>query len=260
MPILSEAALCNMALGYAGVNARINSLDDPSAAARACKTYYEQLRDDMLSNFSWPFAIRRADLTPYSGVVYDATHIYAQGDLVSYGSIVYRSLRDANLGVTPGTSPVWWFQITRGGFSYVCPMPDDFINLISVYSKPNIGGSSAQSFAPLRAPRSEQRAPFQVEDANDGSGLSVLLTDLDHPVLRYTARITNTMSFSTSFVTALVWALAPPLCFALRADPKAATMLKQLADKEMGEAITAEQRSEREDPEPVSEFEAFRES
>lgn len=257
--VLSEAGLCNMALGYAGVNARINSLDDPSAAARACKTYYEPYRDDLLSNFSWPFAIRRADLTPYNGVPYDAAHVYAQGDLISYGSIVYRSLRDANLGNLPGSSPVWWFQITRGGFSFVCPTPDDFISLIAVYPKPNVGATGI-ALTSLRNPRSEQRAPFEVEDANDGSGLSVLLTDLDHPVLRYTARITNVASFSTSFITALAWTLASPLCFALRADPKAAQVLKQIADKEMGEAITAEQRGLREDPEPLSEFEAARES
>lgn len=264
MPIASEAALCNIALGYAGVNTRINSLDEASAAARACKTYYEHYRDDLLNEQDWSFAVRRAELVPYTGTAFDSTHTYAAGDVVQYGSYIYRSLLDVNLAHTPPDNVAWWAQVTRDGWSTAAPLPADFLGPIEVYPKPSVSstgipGSSGAGSSFFRNPRSEERTPYAIEDANDGSGVQVLLSDLDHPVLRYKAQITNPRSFSTAFIKALAWRLSSPLSLAIRADPKAAQALEVKAEGETRKQVANDMRGQQQDPEPVSEFEAARE-
>lgn len=52
----SVVGICNMALGAIGQSETIASLQENSKAARICRTYYESARDQMLSDFNWPFA------------------------------------------------------------------------------------------------------------------------------------------------------------------------------------------------------------
>lgn len=266
MPADSVEVICNMALGYAGVRARINSIDEASAAAQTCKVYYTQYRDDLLNEYRWPFATRRADLVPYTGVVWSAAQSFNLGDLILYGATVYRSLAAANLNNQPNLSPAQWFQVTRDGWAFAYPLPPDFLDEQWVYEKPTITNTSVinsfqpPKFSPIRNPRSEERVPFAIEDANDGSGNQILITDADRPVLVYTAQITNTKSFSGPFVKALAYKLATALVKALRADPKAAELAKKEEKGEVAESVATEQRGIREDVEPPSDFEAARES
>lgn len=58
----SVVRICNLALGYVGISTGITSLDEESAEARACDTYYEQVRDDLLRDYLWPFATKYATL------------------------------------------------------------------------------------------------------------------------------------------------------------------------------------------------------
>lgn len=59
----SEVQICNMALGHVGVSLRIISLDDESAEARACDTYFEPDRNLVLEAFPWNFAGKRSVLS-----------------------------------------------------------------------------------------------------------------------------------------------------------------------------------------------------
>jgi hypothetical protein len=58
----SEAAICNLALLRVGVLEPIDSLEEPTAEARACKMVYAPARDRLLAEAAWPFAVMRADL------------------------------------------------------------------------------------------------------------------------------------------------------------------------------------------------------
>lgn len=58
----AEAGVCNVALLRVGHTQTINSLDDPSAAAKACKTLWDFTRDELLQARPWPFATKRASL------------------------------------------------------------------------------------------------------------------------------------------------------------------------------------------------------
>lgn len=52
----SVASICNMALSHIATGASINNLDDRTNEARACATFYEQVRNEVLSAAPWPFA------------------------------------------------------------------------------------------------------------------------------------------------------------------------------------------------------------
>ena len=58
----NETSICNQALGLLG-STTIMSLDDESQAARFCKLFYEQTRDEVIAGHRWNFAIKRADLS-----------------------------------------------------------------------------------------------------------------------------------------------------------------------------------------------------
>jgi hypothetical protein len=56
----SEVAICNQALGWIG-GSLIISLDDQSVEAKLCKANYAELRDTVLEEREWTFAIKRAE-------------------------------------------------------------------------------------------------------------------------------------------------------------------------------------------------------
>lgn len=70
----SVAEIWNMALGLVGVDGEINNPEtETSASARACRRYWETVRDEVLRDFDWPNLKTTEDLTlvetsPNSGV------------------------------------------------------------------------------------------------------------------------------------------------------------------------------------------------
>lgn len=270
MPIASATLICNMALGYAGVTKKISSVNppDPSVAAQQCSNYYDPYLRQMLASFRWPWAVRRAALQPYTGNTWTASTTYTVGQLVQFGNNVYRALLGST-GAEPDKSPAQWAQVTRDGWGYTCPLPTDCISPICAWESPDVsaGDSLHPYFFPydadlgqpgLRNPLSTQRPPFDIEDANDGTGNQVLITDLDSPVLKYVAYITNTYSYSDLFIDAFAYKLGVALNGALRSDVSKAQYCEQMYRSRLAEAISGANRDKQEDPEPMSEFEAAR--
>lgn len=263
--------ICNMALLYSGVNQRIGSLlAAGDKAAQACNTIFAEKRSNLISAFRWPFAIKRTQLVPVNGAAYAAATAYAKGQNVQFGQNVYRSKLDANTGNQPDldASAAWWAQVTRDGYAYVCPIPDDCVEPIGVWEKLTVSSAGSppvwlfgtdQSGANLRNPRSSGRQPMAIENANDGTDNIVLLTDLDTPILKYTADVTNPAAFPTEFVEALAWDLAGPLARGLRGDEKKGDSCEKIAKLKLQDAYVISMRGQQEDAEPVSEFEAARE-
>jgi hypothetical protein len=262
--------ICNLALLYSGVNQKIGSLTEAgNKAAQACNTIFDEKRSNLISAFRWPFAVKRKQLTPYSGAVYAAATAYGLSELVQFGNNVYRSLLAANTGHQPDldASAAWWAQVTRDGYAYVCPLPADCVDPIAVWEKLTISSSAAppiwmfgtdQTGANLRNPRSSGRVPMAIENANDGSDNLVLLTDLDAPVLKYTADVINPAVFPTEFVEALAWEMSGDLARGLRGDEKKGDSCDKKAKVKLAEAYVISMRENQEDVEPISEFEAAR--
>lgn len=59
----SEVDICNMALTYVGAQT-ITSLDDEQERARLCKLHYPRVRDTVLGDREWTFAVKRFTLSP----------------------------------------------------------------------------------------------------------------------------------------------------------------------------------------------------
>lgn len=271
MPARTNEDICNMALLYSGVNQKIGSLTDAgNKAAQACNTIFAEKRSNMISAFRWPFTIKRVQLVPFSGAVYAAGTTYGAGEYAQFGQNVYRSLLAANTGHQPDldASAAWWVQVTRDGYAYACPLPDDCVELIGIWEKLSVSATDAppvwlfgtdQSGANLRNPRSSGRQVMVIENANDGTDNTILLTDLDTPILKYTADVTNPAMFPTEFVEALAWELAGPLARGLRGDEKKGDSCDKIAKIKLADAYVISMRGQQEDAEPVSEFEASRE-
>lgn len=58
----SDAAIANRALQKLGATSRISSLDQDSPNARAMKTAFVPVRDALLREYDWNFAIKRASI------------------------------------------------------------------------------------------------------------------------------------------------------------------------------------------------------
>lgn len=266
MPARSDADICNMALLNAGVNQRIGALTDPSAAAQACNTIYVEYRRQMHNEFRWPHAIKRVELFPYAGATYDPAQAFNQGDLAQYGRNVYRSLQGANAGHQPDldASAAWWFQVTRDGYAFVCPTPDDLMSPVKAWQKPTVSATGVPQpyYWPegqnLRNPLSGERLPYVFENANDGTDLDVLLTDAPNPILQYVADIANPSAFPPPFVEAFADKLSVQLAMSLRGDEKKAASCKIAFRLSLAAAFISVMRDQQEDSEPVSEFEAAR--
>ncbi len=52
----------NMALGHLGIGKTVGSITERSREAIACTTYYETVRDEVLTDVDWPWATKRATL------------------------------------------------------------------------------------------------------------------------------------------------------------------------------------------------------
>lgn len=167
----SEIDICNIALGHLGDTAEVTSIDPPDGSAQAVHC-------------------RR----------------------------FYPMARDALLEMHP-----WGFSTRRiqlallsSGFpewTYAYAQPADAINILEVlpsdatddYSQP----STTATLAGYSVPGSYVPQPFSCEVDADGN--SVIYTDQEDAVLRYTAVVTDTSKFSPLFVTALGYLLGSML-------------------------------------------------
>lgn len=76
---MNRTDICNMALSIIN-RQRIDSLDDSSEEAKACKIYYEHTRERLLRMFSWGFARRLGKLALRENTVpgWDFCYAYPQ--------------------------------------------------------------------------------------------------------------------------------------------------------------------------------------
>lgn len=143
-----DTTICNLALAKIG-SAHITSLSESSQPARACKLFFEQTRDEVLSAHPWVFSTRRATLS--------------------------------RLSETP-----------EFGWSYQYQLPSDCLAVTQL-----------NGWQPL-----ESRDLFEIEGDR-------LLTDVGEAQIRYSARVTDSSKFSSTFVEALSVKLAAKLSYPL---------------------------------------------
>lgn len=133
----------------------------------------------------------------------------------------------------------------RGGFSFRYTVPEDCITVLEVF----VG----------RGLREDQKAPFQMEEEAD---VRILLTDVEDAEIKYTARVTNPLTFHPLFVEALGWKLGEDLAISLAKDDDATARRASRAHKRyietIHQAIAQAVGEQQKDKEPESVFLAFR--
>lgn len=59
---MDQVTICNFAISLTGQGKLISSINDPSAEARACNLHYQQSLFELLGEYSWRFATKKAAL------------------------------------------------------------------------------------------------------------------------------------------------------------------------------------------------------
>lgn len=169
----SETDICNLALAHLGNVANVASISPPeqSIEASLCARFYPMARDALLEMHAWGFATKRVTLAAITE-----------------------------------SWPEW---------DYAYLQPADAVNIIAVLSGDALddyvtsSGSTALSMNVAIGGGSYVPQPFSCEV--DSLGNQVILTDQANAVLRYSAIVSDTTSFSPLFISCLSWHLASML-------------------------------------------------
>ncbi len=87
--VTSDVQVANQALGHCGQRQTLDSLNENSTEALACRTYLATVKQSMLQEMNWPWAQKRASLALLSGVEVEGwAYAYAApSDLLSADAI-----------------------------------------------------------------------------------------------------------------------------------------------------------------------------
>lgn len=73
----NETMICKLALSELEIGQLIESLDEPTQAARTCSLWFEQCRDEVLEDFPWDFAYASTALAAVSDQTFPGwTYVY----------------------------------------------------------------------------------------------------------------------------------------------------------------------------------------
>lgn len=170
----SVVDICNLALSRLGDTATVSSIDPPEGSPQAvyCATFYPIARDTLLEMHQWTFCTRRTTPAKLDFPYNQWKFAYASPE----GLMDVIAVLDKN---------------AADDFAYTMVRDNQVLGTVN----------SGQS---IYTPQ-----PFSLETLEDGS--SVILTNQEDPVIRYTARITDSTKFPAMFVNCLSWLLASHL-------------------------------------------------
>jgi hypothetical protein len=203
----SEVDICNLALGHLGDNATVSSISPPEGSAQAehCARFYPIARDALLEMHNWNFTMRRVNLAEVENTWPEWQHAYA----------------------LPGDS-----------INIIAVMPPDAYNDYSTKFVPTDTPNFAHNYSPMITAGRYVPQPFSVEIQADGN--HVLYTDQEKAMLRYTAYVTDTTSYSPLFVMTLSWQLAAMLAGPIIKGDAGSAEAKRCTQMAMGYLSQAE--------------------
>lgn len=172
----SQVSICNQALGWLGANL-ITSLDDDNKEAALCKANYDDIRDAVLEEREWTFAVRRITLAP---LVLTPVYGYANQFLLPSDVIRVLNVPDTSFGDT--------LSFFQSGFGGVHQGPDQQPQL-PTFRKESIEQPSATG--------------------------NVVLANTDQLIMRVIWRVTNIGLYSPMFIQALAARIAADLAIPL---------------------------------------------
>jgi hypothetical protein len=119
---MTEVAICNQALGWLGGNS-ISSLGDSSNEAQLCNANYANLRDAVLEDAAWSFAIKRARIAKLSAA---PEYGFASQFVLPKDTIRVLNVQDGGYDTDPDV-PGW----QREGNTIVCDRDAIYIKYIA---------------------------------------------------------------------------------------------------------------------------------
>ncbi len=234
----SNVDLCNRALSVIGTRSSIASMSEASPEARACTLHFEATCRALLRLAPWSFA---------RATVQAALIAAAPGTPQNPSGTAPLPLVPISAANPAGSTPA---RIVSWLYEYVWPQdcvrlrrvkhPEDMVpgaggNSVSLW--PGICG--APVFFPGIADMSlENQARYQIAMDHDASGnqIKVVLSNIEHALLVYTALVDDPNLWDDEFAEAFVYALASQLVGSLIGDKQ---MDKELWNKAQMLATTA---------------------
>ena len=188
----SDTSICNMALVSAGARTQIASLDEASTAARTCKLFYENTRDELLAEAQWTFANKFVTLP------------------------LITSLPGAPGNNDTGSGTVWLPEYPAPGWLYQYGYPTDCITLRFVIPQGQWGYwlAQAQTDGPWQGLQ-RIAVPFFITNSE---GLPVINTNAQQAIAAYTLRVTNPAVYPQDFSQALAGRMAARIVIPLAGD------------------------------------------
>lgn len=221
----TNVQIANMALTRVGNSRFISNLTETSNEAVVINSLFTSMRELVLEKYEWPFATAYAEL----GLLHDRED-------------------------DPSDSPLPWSYDWRFTYTY----PVDCISARRLIYMSQALDRSTNAYWQGRGDIGRVVVPFSLmEDPSNGK---VLVTDMEHAVLQYTARVENPSRFSASFASALAWKLAAEICLPLSANDSLRSRAEQNFVLEVTQSAANAANEEVRDPPPESEFIRARES
>lgn len=215
----TQASIYNMALAAIGVDRFVQSPTDGSIQARTCNVFWDAVRDQVLQDFPWGFAMRYSPLQLITKTLTNWLCCYKYPADCVQARLVLPTI--------------------------------DVSNDVTVLNVPGYQGYYGNFWALWSSPG--RRIPFAVVEDEAGGGLAIA-TNLETPTLVYTARIKTITLWSPAFVNAVVLLLASRIIAPLSADPEYVEKIGLAYEAAILKAGALTMNEGVEKPEPESEF------
>lgn len=176
----SEVDICNLALSHLGDTATVASINPPEGSPQAehCQRFYPIARDALLEMNAWGFAMKRASMALLTTTCSEWAYAYQPpSDAMNLLSVLPPDASDDySVGLVPGSDSTGLYG--------------DLVSLSYGVSTPVI----------------YETQPFCLE--LDDNGDQIIWTNQTDAVLRYSAYVTDTTTFTPLFIMTLSWHLA----------------------------------------------------
>jgi hypothetical protein len=216
MNTVNQTGIYNMALAACGVSRFIQSTTDTSIQAQTCNVFWESVRDQCLSDFPWPFAMRFAPLQLLAKVVPPWCYVYGYpADCLAARVLLStpNAVSPAPPGFLNSTIRLPWWDQNR----WECPIP------------------------------------FQTVE-NEAAGGLAIATDLQFATLMYTAKVTSYNLWTPAFVNCVTLLLGSKIAGPLASKIEYAEKLGKAYETALLKAGASSMNEQQERPEPESEF------
>lgn len=238
----AKVDIWNRALGRIGENQGVESENENTPAARACRNNYDDILRELLELRDWPWAIKQIALTKITSqaqvhtatavqtvfgidaafsdpATLTVTHKVFTTDVTTTLTVVtdYTIQLPASglngsitlvVGAAVSDTITITIAIARQGWDYVYALPADFVKPIGL-----LYSNIRQNKIPA-----DTKPEFQIMPNENGTALILAanLDDTDIDIFEYVALITYIPMMPRHFVNALAWRLAVELEYAIR--------------------------------------------